>query len=129
MVMVQSAILLTAVMGLVIFFCRVFPFLIFPNGGSNETESGRNSKLVSFIGFVEKAAPPTAMTVLAFNALTAALKENALKNALFSRGFILDCIPVAAAAVFTALIHLWKRNPLISIAGGVIVYMLLNRVF
>jgi branched-subunit amino acid transport protein AzlD len=34
---------------------------------------------------------------------------------------------VLAAAAFTALAHLWKRNSLISIIGGVAVYMILSR--
>jgi branched-subunit amino acid transport protein AzlD len=35
---------------------------------------------------------------------------------------------VLAASVFTALTHLWRRNALISIIGGTLVYMVLIRV-
>jgi branched-subunit amino acid transport protein AzlD len=72
----------------------------------------------SFFAMVEKTAPPVAMTVLAFNALSGPLKED------FRRG-----LPVLVAAGCTALLHLWKRNPLISILGGTALYMILERVW
>ena len=34
-------------------------------------------------------------------------------------------IPEAIAIIVIVLLHLWKRNMLLSIAGGTIVYMLL----
>ncbi|MDR2739300.1 MAG: AzlD domain-containing protein [Treponema sp.] len=33
-----------------------------------------------------------------------------------------------AASAFTALVHLWKRNSLISIIGGTLLYMILSRI-
>ncbi|MDR0690037.1 MAG: AzlD domain-containing protein [Spirochaetaceae bacterium] len=36
-------------------------------------------------------------------------------------------IPVLIASGFTALVHLWKRNALISIFGGTLIYMVLSR--
>ena len=54
------------------------------------------------------------MTVLAFNALGGAFREN-LSNGL----------PALAASVFTAVLHLWKGNYLISILGGTILYMII----
>ncbi|GHV35302.1 hypothetical protein AGMMS4952_27610 [Spirochaetia bacterium] len=105
-----------APMGAVIFFCRVFPFIFFrePKGGS-KSEGGKASE--TFLSLVEKTAPPVAMTVLAFNALSGPIKDNVHAS-----------IPVLAAAAFTALTHLWKRNALISIIGGTVVYMVLSRV-
>ena len=88
-------------MGAVILFCRAFPFLFV-------------IKSKAILTFVEKTVPPVAMTVLAFNALGASFREN-----------IHDGIFALAASVFTALIHLWKRNPLISIFGGTALYMIL----
>jgi branched-subunit amino acid transport protein AzlD len=63
---------------------------------------------------VEKIVPPTAMTVLAFNAIAGSLQA----------GFR-DGGAAIIAAIFTALVHLWKRNPMISIFGGPAVYMIL----
>jgi branched-subunit amino acid transport protein AzlD len=103
---------MTFVMGAVIFFCRVFPFIFF------RERRGEGSKASeTFLSLVEKTAPPVAMTVLAFNALSGPIKDT-----------IHASIPVLAASVFTALTHLWKRNALISIIGGTVVYMVLSRV-
>jgi branched-subunit amino acid transport protein AzlD len=97
-------------MGLVIFFCRAFPFLLF-RGKELPPEKTR---LGTFLAFVEKTVPPVAMTVLAFNSLSVPLKD-APQTAL----------PALIAAGFTALVHLWKRNTLLSIFGGTGVYMAL----
>ncbi|MDR2596624.1 MAG: AzlD domain-containing protein [Treponema sp.] len=103
-------------MGAVIIFCRFFPFLFF-SGSISRKANGKTSIRESFINFVEKIVPPTAMTVLAFNALGAAFQENP-GDGLF----------VLTASVFTALIHIWKRNTLISIIGGTALYMILIRI-
>ena len=94
-------------MGAVILFCRALPFLFF---------SGKVSASESLIAFVEKIVPPAAMTVLAFNALGGAFRENPA-----------DGLLALGASIFTALIHLWKRNSLLSIAGGTALYMILVR--
>ncbi len=107
---VSEALILCFVMAVVIFFCRIFPFLFFREKTGN-IRSG-------FLAFVEKTAPPVAMTVLAFNSLAVPVKSNP--------GGI---IPVIAAAILTALIHIWKRNALLSICGGTALYMLLIRVW
>jgi branched-subunit amino acid transport protein AzlD len=60
--------------------------------------------------------------VLAFNALSSPLKDALLKSTP------LEYIPVAVAAIFTAFLHLWKHNSLISIFGGIVAYTILNRV-
>jgi branched-subunit amino acid transport protein AzlD len=117
---VSQALLLTLVMGAVIFFCRAFPFLFF--GKSAEAGRSKTKGLAAFMDFVEKTVPPAAMTVLAFNALASPVMD-AVKKSSFR-----ESIPVLAAAVFTTLVHLWKRNPLISIFGGTALYMLLQRV-
>ena len=100
-----------AVMGAVILFCRAFPFLFF-GGGSLSSPRTR-----AFLDFVEKTVPPAAMTVLAFNAIGSAFLENR------TDGFF-----VLAASILTALVHLWKRNALISIIAGTAAYMILQRI-
>jgi branched-subunit amino acid transport protein AzlD len=100
-------------MGAVVVFCRAFPFLFFSRD-ANEVGDGEQKKGVGvFLDFVERVVPPVAMTVLAFNALGGAFREN-LSNGL----------PALAAAVFTAVLHLWKGNFLISILGGTLLYMI-----
>jgi branched-subunit amino acid transport protein AzlD len=129
-----AALGLTCAMGLVIFFCRLFPFLFFrekgcgrrrgengetgtAGGGPEGAGAGGPSRRDVFLNFVEKLAPPAAMTVLAFNAIAGSFKTG------FREG-----LPVLAASALTALIHLWKRNSLFSIFGGAAAYMILERI-
>jgi branched-subunit amino acid transport protein AzlD len=120
MLSVKTAVLYTAAIGLVVFLCRAFPFL-FLRPGKESTAGGRAAKkgraLDAFLAVVEKAVPAAAMTVLAVNSIAAPVKES------LSGG-----IPVLAASLFTLLVHLWRRNFLISILGGTAIYMVLERV-
>ena len=118
-----QAIFLVFAMGAVIFFCRALPFLFF-SGKKNaavqtdETEKGAgSSQKAALLDFVEKTVPPVAMTVLAFNILGASYRDNPS-----------DGLLVLAASVFTALLHLWKRNSLLSIFGGTALYMILQNI-
>jgi len=98
-------------MGVVILFCRALPFLLSSRKGSAKKDgSGR------VIGFVEKIVPPVAMTVLAFNILGASFMADRM-----------DGLLVFVASAITAVLHLWKRNFLISILGGTAIYMVLCR--
>ena len=109
----QEAMGMAFAMGAVILFCRAFPFLFF----ARKTESPESPVKEAVLGFVEKIVPPVAMTVLAFNALGGAFRGNP-RDGLF----------VLASSIVTALIHLWKRNALVSIIGGTALYMVLLRV-
>jgi branched-subunit amino acid transport protein AzlD len=112
-------------MGAVIFFCRAFPFLIFRDKAKNGAVKDK-PPFAAFLAFVEKVAPPVAMTVLAFNALASSAKDTILEN----HGVIAvlcACLPLVAGAAFTALSYIWKRNTLISIFGGTILYMALGK--
>jgi branched-subunit amino acid transport protein AzlD len=97
-------------MGAVIFFCRVFPFIFFRDIKTNDKWGSK------FLLFVEKTAPPIAMTVLCFNALAIPIKENSAFT-----------LPTLLAAAVTVLLHLWKRNALLSIFIGTALFMLLQR--
>lgn len=112
-----EALILTIAMAAAIFFCRVFPFLFFRGNAGKNGRGGSRDGASAFLSFVEKTVPPAAMTVLAFNALAGPVQAN--------RG---ELLPALAAAAFTAVVHLWKRNPLISIFGGTALYMLLIRI-
>lgn len=124
---VNEVLFLSIIMGAAIFFCRVFPFLFFRGENDSAPETGNapgidavdrsGRRRAAFLAFVEKTVPPAAMTVLAFNSLSGPLKTN-----------LREIIPALAAAVFTVIVHLWRRNPLISIFGGTALYMVLMRV-
>lgn len=86
---------------------RALPFALF----------GGKKKMPETVAHLNKALPP---------AIIATLVVYSLKNADLSvlPGGLSQFIAVAAV---TAL-HLWKRNTLLSIAGGTIVYMILVQV-
>jgi branched-subunit amino acid transport protein AzlD len=114
----SQALLMTLAMGAAIFFCRVFPFLVFRGKNEGEDAADGGGRKTAFISFVEKNVPPVAMTVLAFNYITMPFKENPREG-----------IVVLAASVFTAAVHLLRRNTLMSILGGTAVYILLEKLF
>ncbi|MDR1073374.1 MAG: AzlD domain-containing protein [Treponema sp.] len=124
-VTVGKALVLTIVMGAVIFFCRAFPFLIFRDKTKDVKEK---SSFAVFLTFVEKVAPPVAMTALAFNALASPVKDAVLEHRAGNIASILcACLPLVAGTAFTAVSYVWKRNTLISIFGGTILYMALGK--
>jgi branched-subunit amino acid transport protein AzlD len=110
MLPLKTAILYSALSGVVVFLCRAFPF-IFLAGGKNPLAKQR-----VFVFIAEKVVPPLAMVLLCINAVVSPVRENA---ALF--------VPVAAASLLTAILHLLRRNVLLSIAGGTVCYMALIR--
>ena len=107
----REALGLVFAMGAVILFCRASPFLFFSRN-KNDT-----LRMKVFLDFIEKTVPPVAMTVLALNEIASSFLSN------IRGGFL-----VLAASLFTALLHLWKRNALVSIFAGTAVYMILIRI-
>ncbi|MDR2181259.1 MAG: AzlD domain-containing protein [Treponema sp.] len=111
-----NAVIAAFCMGAVIFLCRLVPFLLFRGDDSGGEDSRGGEKRRRFFSLVEKTVPPVAMTVLAFNAIAAPLRETPFQ-----------ALPVLAGAAFSAALHLWKRSALLSIPGGTALYMLLER--
>ena len=66
------------------------------------------------------------MCVLAVNYIAARIKTSILP-AMSLETLMFSLLPVIAASVCTALLHIWKRNPLMSIFAGLVVYMALDR--
>lgn len=117
---VQEAALLAVVMALVIFFCRVCPFLFF-KGKKQNSIADNSSMTETFINFVEKTVPPLVMTVLTFNAISAPVFES------IKHGSFRQAASVFIASAVTVIIHLWKKNPLFSIFGGTAAFMIIER--
>jgi branched-subunit amino acid transport protein AzlD len=115
MLTVPQALAYTFAMGGVILFCRAVPFLFFRNLGEGNRKGGLAGILLSL---AERAAPPAAMTVLALNAIAGPIKENPREG-----------LSLLLASAFTALIHIRKRNALVSIIGGTAFYMILERLW
>lgn len=86
---------------------RFLPFIIFPEGK-------KPPRIITYLG-----------TVLPFAALglliVYCLKDVSVKN---------GCgIPEALAILLVVLLHKWKKNTLLSIAGGTVFYMFLVQMF
>ena len=126
----KTAFFYTVVLGGVIFLCRFLPFALFKDNtgkyGENNEKSGENviksgNRIKAFLSFVEATVPAVAMTVLAVNAIASEVKVAAMTKPVLP-----GILPVGIASLVTALLHLWKRNALISIFGGTVLYMLLK---
>ncbi len=111
---VLEAVAATFCVGALIFALRVMPFVIF----------GKR-KSPAFFAFIEKFIPAISIAVL----FLACLKEKTT-DLIFKNGTVFSSLPGAApaaiASVATALLHIWKKNAMISIFGGTILYMALN---
>lgn len=103
--MTMSQILWTiAVVALGTMLTRFLPFLLFPVGKPTP----------KFIRYLGKVLP---------SAVFGLLVVYCLKHVSLLSGF--HGIPEAIGIAVTAGLHLWKRQMLLSIAGGTVVYMLL----
>ncbi|MDR2663700.1 MAG: AzlD domain-containing protein [Treponema sp.] len=117
MITTGTAVLYTFALGGVIFFCRVLPFILFRDRPEKKEPRERAKDFRGrFLSVVEKTVPPVAMTVLAVNAMAVPIRDKPA-----------EALPVLAAAGLTALLQLWKRNVLLSISAGTLLYMLLER--
>lgn len=99
-------ILAVAIMAAVTALLRFLPFLIFRGG----------RKTPPFIAYLSKALPCAIMGMLVIYCL----KDTVITD-------LHSLIPTVAASAAVVLSYLWKKNTLISIAGGTAVYMLLIR--
>ena len=93
-----------AVISLVTIGLRFLPFLIF----------GENRKTPPIIAHLGQVLPYAIMGML----VVYCLKDVRLTAAPFG-------IPHAIGCAVVALLHIWKRNTLLSIGGGTLCYMLL----
>lgn len=92
------------VIALVTYLVRLLPFIIF--GGKRQTPE--------WITYLGRFLPPAVMGML----IVYSVKDTAFLHLNTS-------FPVIVAICATILIHVWKRNNLISILGGTGLYMLL----
>ena len=98
------AILTVAVCALVTAGLRFLPFLIF----------GENRKTPALIAYLGRVLPFAIMGML----VVYCLKDVSFLSAPFG-------IPEAIGCAVVAGLHVWKRNTLLSIGAGTVVYMLL----
>ncbi len=99
-----ASLLVILAVALTTFATRVLPFLIFPKGRPVP-------KTVEYLG---RVLTPAVIGMLVIYCL----KDTPIVSAPHG-------IPEAAAVLAVVLLHLWKRNNLLSIGGGTILYMFL----
>jgi branched-subunit amino acid transport protein AzlD len=93
------------VSGIVTFLIRAFPFIIM---------SKKNENMEKYMVYLSKVLPPAIVGVL----IIYTLKET--KFLIPS-----DVAPKLIALIVVVLLHLWRKNSLISIFGGTVLYMFL----
>lgn len=98
------AMLIVAVAGIVTVALRFLPFLIF--GGDRKTPA--------YITYLGKVLPYAIMAML----VVFCLKNVSLVSTPYGLPELISCALVV-------LLHVWKRNTLISIIGGTVCYMVL----
>lgn len=100
----QRAFLIILVMAAVTFAVRALPFLLFPQG----------KKIPERVEVLGKVLPPAVIGIL----VVYCLKSVSLVRFPFG-------LPELLAVAAVVLLHVWKRNNLISICGGTALYMFL----
>lgn len=104
MIDVKYSLILIAVMSAVTMIIKFMPFVIF--SGGKETPP-----VISYLG---KILPPAMIAMLVVYCL------RGISVTEFPHG-----IPEMISVALVVLLHLWKRNTLLSIVGGTACYMLL----
>ena len=99
-----TSFLIILAMALTTFATRVAPFLLFPKGREIP-------KVVQYLG---KVLTPAIIGML----VVYCLKSTPIIESPHG-------IPEAIAVIVVALLHVWKRNNLLSIGAGTVLYMLL----
>lgn len=103
-VSVGLSILIILAVAATTFATRVVPFLIFPKG----------KEIPPIIQYLGKVLTPAVIGML----VVYCLKNTTILQAPHG-------IPEAIAVAVTALLHVWKRNNLLSIGCGTVLYMVL----
>lgn len=103
----SQALIMIIIMTVITYLIRALPFLLFPG----------NKKTPAFILYLGKVLPYAIIGML----IVYCLKNVSLITAPFA-------IPEAISIAAIVLVHLWKRNTLLSIGGGTLLYMFLVQV-
>ena len=96
-----------AVMAIVTFLTRALPFLLFGR-------KGNPPRVVLYLGRYLPAAVIAMLIVYCFRSVNFQSAAN--------------WAPALIAGVAVAVLHIWKRNNMLSIVGGTILYMILVQV-
>ena len=100
----SRALIMVLIMAGITFLIRALPFLLFPG----------NKRTPSYILYLGKVLPYAIIGML----IVYCLKTVSLLHAPFG-------LPELIAGIAVVILHVWKRNTLISIGGGTLLYMFL----
>ena len=104
-----SVSIITAV-AVTLYFLRAFPFLVL---------NKKNKAVEKYMMYLGKVLPPAVIGIL----IIFCLKDTSIVNSPYG-------IPEMLAVAVVVLLHVWKRNSLISILGGTVFYMyLVQKIF
>lgn len=98
------SLLIVAVMAVFTALTRFLPFIAFPEGR-------KKPKVITYLGTVLPYALIGMLVIYCFKSVSVFSSPHG--------------IPELLAAALVAVLHIWKRNTLISVFSGVIFYMLL----
>lgn len=101
---VSQSILIILVIAVITFGLRATPFILF-------SRTGTTPKVITYLG---NSLPPAVMGML----IIYCLKNVSVLKAPFG-------IPELLAVTAVVVLHLWRRNNLLSILGGTVLYMVL----
>lgn len=99
------SILLIAIASGITFLIRALPFLVF-----------KKRQMPAFIKEIADKLPPAIIAVLVIYCLKSPMTQ-----------FGTETIATAIAIAGVVILHLWKRNTLLSVAAGTILYMIFIR--
>ncbi|MGI6256920.1 MAG: branched-chain amino acid transporter permease [Anaerovoracaceae bacterium] len=105
-----AAMAIIAVVAGATFFTRLVPFALF----------GRQKEPPKVIKYLGGVLPPAVIAILVVYCL-----RNIRFTGLSSPGELGTFLPPFLAIGIVVLLHLWKRNNLLSIGGGTVFYMIL----
>lgn len=100
----EQSLLIILVIAVITFGLRATPFILF-------SRSGKTPKVIEYLG---NTLPPAVMGML----IVYCLRNVSVLDSPFG-------IPELIAVVTVAILHLWRRNNLLSILGGTACYMVL----
>ena len=105
MLSISQVVIATIIAAVITFFTRLFPFAFF----SRKSPSPR-------MVYIQRYLPPMTMVILVIYCLKDVVWTS------FPHG-----LDMLAGIAVTALLHIWRRNALVSIFAGTTVYMVISR--
>lgn len=104
----RETMLIILVIAMGTFLTRSLPFILFPEG----------KKIPSYINYLGKVLPYAMIGLLVIYCLRSTTFTGILQGKA-------SFVPEGLAILSIVILHRWKDNTLISIAGGTVVYMIL----